>query len=326
MSVYTYLHEQDIKQLLELYDIGQLESFTGIDGGVENTNYFIDLSKEGTRQRYVLTLFEYLPAEALPFFINLTDELAAGNIPVPAPVRDESGQALHTLKGKPALIAPCLPGKHLNDITDEHCEMMGEALANIHCVGQQSSLQQKNQRGVHWLGHQQRRLQPLLEKEDAQLMNEQWQSIAKSLAKFNELPEGLIHGDLFHDNVLFANHRITGVIDFYNACHDWLIYDVAVTVNDWCLNQDMTLDHQRCRVFLDAYRQVRPFTTEEKQAWPVILRLASFRFWVSRIITFIHPEETVDNDHAESLKRNFKNPDVFRDILIDRTNQPQPSL
>ena len=326
MSVYTYLHEQDIQQLLELYDIGQLETFTGIDGGVENTNYFIDLSKNGTRQRYVLTLFEYLPTKALPFFIDLTDELAAGNIPVPAPIRDKFGKALHSLKGKPALIAPCLPGKHIKNVTDEHCEKMGEVLGRIHRIGQQSKLQQKNQRGIHWLNLQQQRLQPLMDKEDAALMTEQWQSIVNSLAEFNQLPEGLIHGDLFHDNVLFAHHQITGVIDFYNACHDWLIYDVAVTVNDWCLNQDLTLDPQRCRAFLTAYSQVRPFTDEEKKAWPVILRLAAFRFWISRIITFIHPEETTDDGHAESLKRNFKSPDEFRDILINRTNLPQPSL
>ncbi|OED41497.1 homoserine kinase [Endozoicomonas sp. (ex Bugula neritina AB1)] len=325
MSVYTHLHEQDINQLLEQYDIGELVSFTGIDGGVENTNYFIDVINEGINTRYVLTLFEYLPVQALPFFIHLTDELTVGGIPAPASIRDRTGQALHSLKGKPAIIAPCLPGQHIKHLSDTHCQQMGTMLAQIHNIGKSSKLQQENQRGVQWLAQQQQRLQPLLDKKDSELMDSQWQSIIKSLAKFNNLPEGLIHGDLFHDNVLFDDNRITGVIDFYNACHDWLIYDVAVTVNDWCLNKDLTLNPLLCRAFLDAYSLVRPFTPEEKQAWPVMLRLASFRFWVSRIITFIHPEEAVDRAHESSLKRNFKDPDEFRDILINRMERIQPA-
>ena len=326
MSVYTHLQQQDIVLFLEKYDIGQLVGFTGIDGGVENTNYFIDVVKSSVQTRYVLTLFEYLPKNALPFFINFIDELGTGNIPVPTSVRDRSGQALHILKGKPALIAPCLPGQHIRQVSELHCQQMGKMLAHIHCIGQASSLQQANQRGMNWLDQQQQRLIPLLNKEEAKLMKVQWQSIIKTLAKYNDLPTGLIHGDLFHDNVLFKNDQITGVIDFYNACHDWLIYDVAVTVNDWCLNPNLTLDSQRCEAFFDAYRQVRPFSEEEIDAWPTILRLASFRFWISRIITFTHPEEMVDKDHNESLKRNFKNPDEFRLILMDRANKPQPSL
>ena len=320
MAVYTRLSTQDINALLAQYDIGELVGFEGIEEGVENTNYFLDVSRNGLQKRYVLTLFEYLPEATLPFFLGFTDELNAGGVPVPNPVRASNGSALHQVKGKPALIVPCLKGNHLKKLTRDHCEQIGKILAKIHLIGQKSSLCQDNQRGVHWLNQQQKRLQPLLKPEDARYMAMQWQSISQELKQAGNLPKGLIHGDLFHDNVLFAENRITGVIDFYNACHDWLLYDLAVTTNDWCLNANLTLDPLRCNALTTAYATIRPFTDEEKQLWPLMLRLASFRFWVSRIITFIHPEEEVDQARREILTGNFKDPDEFRDILFDRTN------
>ena len=320
MSVYTHLSTRDICALLAQYDIGELVSYEGIESGVENTNYFLDVSKNGIQKRYVLTLFEFLPEKTLPFFIAFTDELNAGGVSVPNPVRDINGGALHHMKGKPALIAPCFKGKHPTELTTELCRQVGENLARIHLIGQQSSLYQENQRGVSWLSEQQQRLHPLLKPEDAKDMAEQWQSITQGLEQAANLPKGLIHGDLFHDNVLFEDNRITGVIDFYNACHDWLLYDLAVTANDWCLNTDLTLDSSRCKALFSAYASVRPFTDEEKQLWPLMLRLAAFRFWVSRIITFLHPEEEVDQAHEQSLTGNFKDPNEFRDILFNRTN------
>lgn len=320
MSVYTHLNEGDIVPLLELYDIGRLVDFSGIEGGVENTNYFVDVIKDGITSRYVLTLFEYLPEDALPFFIDFTDELKEAGLPVPNPVRDQQGRALHYVQGKPALIAACFKGNHKKELRVQDCQQIGTILAHIHQAGQKSNLFQENQRGIHWLNEQQQRLQSLLKESDALYMKAQWQSITAALESVQNLPQGLIHGDLFHDNVLFDQNGITGVIDFYNACHDWLIYDLAVTVNDWCLNPDLTLDSKRAKALTSAYDRVRPFTEEEKQVWPAMLRLAAFRFWVSRIITFIHPEEAVDNEHEVSLVRNFKAPDEFREILRDRTN------
>lgn len=326
MSVYTHLSAQDISGLIARYDIGELVSFKGIEGGVENTNYFIDLSRSGVQKRYVLTLFEYLPEKALPFFIGFTDELNEGGVPVPNPVRDLGGGAIHHVKGKPALIVPCFIGEHLPELNQEHCRQIGKTLARIHLIGQNSSLHQENQRGISWLNKQQQRLQSLLTTGDANYMTEQWQSISHGLEKAVNLPKGLIHGDLFHDNVLFIENQITGVIDFYNACHDWLLYDLAVTANDWCLNEDLTLNPVKCQSLTSAYASVRPFTEEEKQLWPLMLRLAAFRFWISRIITFIHPEGEVDQAHEQSLTGNFKDPDEFRDILFDRTNSVIPTI
>lgn len=326
MSVYTHLSVQDICELLAQYDIGELMSFKGIESGVENTNYFVDVSMDGIQKRYVLTLFEYLPEKTLPFFIGFTDELHSGGVPVPNPVRDRNSNALHNVKGKPALIVPGFKGEHLQTLTPDHCSQTGKILARIHLIGQKSHLWQENQRGVSWLNKQQQRLQRLLSPEDANYMTEQWQSITRALEQATNLPKGLIHGDLFHDNILFAENRITGVIDFYNACHDWLLYDLAVAANDWCLNNDLTLDPVRCQALTSAYASVRPLTEEEKQLWPLMLRLAAFRFWVSRIITFIHPEVEVDQAYEQSLVSNFKDPDVYRDILFDRTHSVIPTI
>lgn len=317
MSVYTHLTQQDIEQLLIRYDLGDLTSFRGIESGVENTNYFLDIDDKGNRQRYVLTLFEYLPADTLPFFIHYTDELKAFGLPVPNPIRDKSGVALQSVKGKPALIVQCFAGQHpdAGNLSLDQCQQIGAMLAKIHKAGQGSSLYQENQRGLAWLDAQQKRLIPLLGQDDARFMAEQWQNISDALQAFDNLPTGLIHGDLFHNNVLFDQGRISAVIDFYQSCNDWLIYDLAVTVNDWCLTDSLELDDQRTNVLMDAYAQVRPFTEDEKKAWPLILQLAAFRFWISRLVTFIYPESTMDQQHQGSLIRQFLDPNEFKEIL-----------
>ena len=327
MSVYTHVTADDIESLLQHYTIGSLQHFTGIEGGVENTNYFIDVeSPDGRQTRYVLTLFEYLTENSLPFFINFTTELKAGGLSVPAPVRDNQGRALHRLREKPCLISPCIPGEHIDVLDELNCQQIGHQLANIHLIGQESSLKQENQRGLAWLDRQVSRLAPLISKADAELMHRQWQEITSELKQYDQLPEGLIHGDLFYDNVLFDDGHITGIIDFYNACHDWLLYDVAVTVNDWCLNEDLSLNDNRLTALTRAYTSIRPFTVQEKQAWPVMLRLAAFRFWISRIITFVHPEQAIDKEHQANQVLDFKDPDEFKKILILRGNKSMAGL
>ncbi|WBA81701.1 homoserine kinase [Endozoicomonas sp. GU-1] len=321
MSVYTHLTQQDVEQLLIRYDLGNLTSFQGIESGVENTNYFLDIDDKGSRQRYVLTLFEYLPADTLPFFIHYTDELKAFGLPVPNPIRDKSGVALQSVKSKPALIVPCFAGQHpdAGNLSLEQCQQIGAMLAKIHKAGQGSSLYQENQRGLAWLDAQQKRLIPLLGQDDAHFMAEQWHSFSDALLAFDNLPTGLIHGDLFHNNVLFDQGRISAVIDFYQACNDWLIYDLAVTVNDWCLTDTLELDSQRLKALTESYAQIRPFTENEQKAWPIMLRLAAFRFWISRLITFVYPETQADNEHEANLLRHFLDPNKFRDMLRKRT-------
>ncbi|KEI69684.1 homoserine kinase [Endozoicomonas elysicola] len=322
MSVYTHLTQQDIEQLLTRYDLGDLTSFKGIESGVENTNYFLDIDKKGHLQRYVLTLFEYLPADTLPFFINYTDELKSSGLPVPNPVRDKNGIALQSLKDKPTLIVQCFAGQHpdARNLSLDQCQQIGTMLAKIHIAGQGSALYQENQRGLSWLDDQQKRLSPLLDQDDASFMTEHWKNISNAIKAFDKLPKGLIHGDLFHNNVLFDQGKISAVIDFYQACNDWLIYDLAVTVNDWCLTNKLELDNQRSQALTEAYAQVRTFTEEEKKAWPLMLQLAAFRFWISRLITFVYPESQMDQEHQANLVRHFLDPNEFKEMLRLRTN------
>ncbi len=322
MAVYTQLNQEDIRFLLSKYELGELQKFHGIEGGVENTNYFLDITTSQSTRRYVLTLFEYQPQHTLHFFVDYIDELKIAKLPVPNAIRDKSGKALQTVKHKPALIVPCLPGHHIEHTTSQHCQQVGELLGTIHKAGLSSKLRQSNHRGLDWLDAQQQRLNPLLSGNDACYMREQWLDISQAIGKLPELPKGLIHGDLFHDNILFKDNQLSGVIDFYQSCYDYLLYDLAVTVNDWCLADNLELDIKRTAVLTKAYASIRPFTKEEKQAWPLMLRLAAFRFWISRIITFVHPEKAVDLPHQASLSRNFLDPDKFKIMLKKRTLSP----
>ncbi|MGB0359956.1 MAG: homoserine kinase [Endozoicomonas sp.] len=329
MSVYTHLNQEEIEQILSAYDLGCLISFKGIENGVENTNYFIDIDKSGTIKRYVLTLFEYLPTQALPFFINYTGELKANGLPVPSPIQDQKGNALQLVKDKPALIVPCFAGDHPNhhQLSLDQCQQVGDILARIHISGINSSLHQENQRGLSWLNTQKTRLIPLLNDTDSLLLEQQWDELSTTLQTCKALPKGLIHGDLFHNNVLFGDDgKISAVIDFYQACSDWLIYDLAVTVNDWCLKNGVELDNTKLKVLLAAYTNIRELTDDEKITWPLMLRFAALRFWISRLITFTHPKVMTDNVHQKNLVRHFLDPDEFKEMLVLRTNTPAETL
>ncbi|MDD7804868.1 MAG: homoserine kinase [Endozoicomonas sp. (ex Botrylloides leachii)] len=323
MAVYTPLGKHDIDSLLSRYSLGVLDKHTGITGGVENTNYLLQIRTEQWIQRYVLTLFEYQQASTLPFFIEVTQKLQCNGLPVPAVIQDKHGQSLQTVKGKPAVIVPFLLGQYPKKPHISHCAQIGTILAKIHQTKLKSSLKQLNHRGIDWLEAQQERLFKLLAKHEASYMQQQWHSIISEISGCQTLPKGLIHGDLFTDNTLFVNGELTGVIDFYQSCYDWLLYDVAVTVNDWCITDNLALDGEKTSQLLKHYAAIRPFTRQEKKAWPFMLRLAAFRFWISRIITFVHPEQPINNANKETLRQSFLDPDKFKKMLELRTNKPE---
>ncbi len=324
MSVYTQLSREDVCNFLSLYDQGELVSWKGIEAGIENTNYFVNTRHpEKGEQSFVLTIFEYVPHEQLPFFIQFMELLADAGLPVPAPVHGCDDEPLRQLKGKPCLLQPRLPGQHAEpaDLTITQCRAIGENLARIHVAGQGASFSQENIRGMEWINKQIHRLEKLIPQAEAAAQSEQWQAITSGLAAHPNLPRGLIHADLFVDNVLFEGETVTGMIDFFQSCNDWLLYDVAVTVNDWCLQPDsLELDPAKTKALLNAYNKVRPFTDDERQIWHLMHRLACLRFWISRIITYKHPEdEHSQDDHEEEVIRHFKDPDQFRDMLALRT-------
>jgi homoserine kinase type II len=301
MSVFTTVTPEQLDAWLKRYQIGTLVTLQGIAAGIENTNYFVTTSKG----RFVLTLFEKLTADELPFYLGLMAHLADHGIPCPRPVADTSNEFLGELNGKPASLVSFLAGKDLKNPSAGQCAQVGAQLAALHLAGQSYPLQMDNPRGPRWWKAALHEVVPFMPAQDAALLREEVRF--QSLYRFADLPRGAVHADLFRDNVLFENDRITGIIDFYFACNDALLYDVAIAVNDWCMAAGGRLDPVRSTAFLDAYHAVRHFTAIERGAWPVMLRAAALRFWVSRLYD-LHLPRPGELTHA-------KDPDHFREIL-----------
>ena len=312
MSVYTTITESELRDFLDHYDVGALRHFEGIQSGIENTNYFVDTE----RGRYVLTIFEHHNADELRFFLDLTAFLAEHGVASAHPRPSAEGDYLSILKNKPAALVTRLAGASVEQPGVAQCAAVGSELAKLHLVGQDFWQSHGNERGPSWWQKTSKALHGRLSHdEDALLQRElSFQASARALA----LPRGIIHADLFRDNVLFEQDRLSGLIDFYYACTDTLLYDVAVTANDWCCQDNGSLDPARTAALLAAYAAVRPINGDEHQAWPVMLRAAALRFWLSRLydMHFPRPGEMT----------HTKDPSVFRRILSDRSGQPVENL
>lgn len=303
MSVYTTVSEAELTGWLGDYSLGQLLELQGIASGIENTNYFVTTSNG----RFVLTLFEKLTADELPFYLNLMAHLARHGIPCPAPMANRHNQFLGVLNGKPACIVSRLSGKSTTAPTQAQCAAMGAMLGQMHIAGQSFSQIMPNPRGAAWRTATAPQVLPFVNAEQASLLESE---IALHAERSDAaLPQGLIHADLFRDNVLLEDDRVGGLIDFYFACTDALLYDVAITVNDWCMNTDCTLDIIRTQTFLRAYHAVRPLQENERLAWPLMLRLAALRFWLSRLFDLHQPRDgelihAHDPVHFERVLKN----------------------
>ena len=301
MSVFTTVTPAELSVWLRNYSIGDLVMLAGIPAGIENTNYLVVT----TAGRYILTLFEKLQPHELPFYLELMAHLSNRGVPCPRPLANRDRQLLGTLNGKPAALVSFLPGKDLDRPTAEHCARVGAMLAGMHRAGLDYPLAMDNPRGAKWWKSVMPDVLPFLSSEDAALLREEVRF--QTLNRLADLPRGVIHADLFRDNVLFDAGNVTGVIDFYFACTDALLYDVAITVNDWCLGEGGRLDGTRTAALLDAYCGIRPFTAIERNAWPVILRAAALRFWVSRLQDFHLPRP--------GALTHAKDPGHFRRVL-----------
>jgi homoserine kinase type II len=251
----------------------------------------------------VLTLFERLPARDLPFYLGLMAHLARHGIPCPSPIADHTGALMGTLNGKPAALVTRLPGAAVTAPTVGHCTEVAAVLARMHVAGRSYSGRLENPRGPRWWRLTAPRVAPFLDPAARALLEDE---LAFQLAyRRKALPRGPIHADLFRDNVLFDGARIGGVIDFYFAGVDALLFDVAVTVNDWCVQPDGALDRARTEAFLRAYGERRAFVAGERAAWPVMLRAAALRFWLSRLYDFHlpRPGELVHAHDPEHFRR-----------------------
>ena len=304
MSVYTPVSETELSAWLANYSVGKLLACEPIKAGIENTNYFVTT----TQGRFVLTLFERLPAEELPFYVNFMAHLARHGIPCPAPIADLSDQYLGRLNGKPAALVTRLPGKSIEHPGAAECAELGALLARMHLAGRSYPAYIENPRGPRWWRFAAREVAPFLHSENNALLESELAFQAEH--RFPDLPRGPVHADLFRDNALFDGARISGVVDFYFAGVDTLLYDIAVCANDWCLvdyKSDRRLDEARTRALLSACQAVRSFTPLEREAWPVMLRAAALRFWLSRLYDYHLPRP--------GMLVHKHDPEHFRQIL-----------
>lgn len=321
MAVFTPVSDNDARALLTHFDLGELVSLRGITAGIENTNYFLLT----TRGEYVLTIFEVLTQAQLPFYIELMHHLASRGVPVPQPQTLRDGSRLTTLHGKPCAIVTRLPGGYEPAPGTAHCALTGATLARAHLAAQDFPLHQPNLRGLSWWTETAPKVLPFLDAAQSRLLTGELaaQQHAAQQPAWQALPAGPAHCDLFRDNVLFAgtfeNPLMGGFIDFYFAgCDTWL-FDVAVSVNDWCIQRETgVLIPELVQQWLHAYAAVRPFTDDERAAWPTMLRAAALRFWLSRLYDYFLPRP------AQTLKPH--DPRHFERVLQARHRDDLPAL
>ncbi len=321
MAVFTSISDADAQVFLKMYDLGAFKSLTGIAAGIENTNYFL----ETTQGSFVLTIFEVLKANELPFYIELMHHLAINGSPVPQPQTQRSGQRLAQIHNKPAAIVSKLSGAWVPHPTTQHCRLAAHTLAHCHLAGLNTPIKQSNLRGTAWRQATAPEVIPFLDDAQKALIHK---ALKEDLTLcqsdiWKRLPSGPTHCDLFRDNVLFESSgsslKMGGFIDFYFAGVEAWLFDVAVAVNDWCINRDTgALKPELVNAWVNAYAEVRPFTNDEKNLWTATLRIAALRFWISRLYDFHMPRA------AETLKPH--DPTHFERILSCRFEFEPPLL
>ena len=288
MAVYTEVSNEDLAAFLSAYHIGTVTSYKGIEEGVENSNYLL-FTQAG---RYILTLFEKRVAERdLPFFLGLMEHLAGRGIACPLPLRGANDQPLHRLSGRPAAIVTFLEGMWPKRIHPHHCRELGAALARMHLAGSDFPMQRENDlslAGWTTLVAQCRDRADSVAPGLAEALERELAMLADAWPR--DLPRGVIHADLFPDNVFFIGEELTGLIDFYFACTDAFAYDWAICLNAWCFEPDGAFNVTKARLMLASYRRVRPFSDAELAALPVLARGAAVRFLLTRLHDWLnHP-------------------------------------
>ena len=285
MAVYTDVAAEDLGLFLAGYDIGELLSYKGIAEGVENSNFLVHTS----RGYFILTLYERRVAEGdLPFFLALMEHLASRGITCPQPVKNRSGETLGRLAGRPAAMVTFLEGMWIRRPSAQYCAALGEALARLHLAGADFPMRRENALSVagweelyeachHRANEVQRELDDLLARELAVLEGEWPQG----------LPQGVIHADLFPDNVFFLGNKLSGLIDFYFACTDTLVYDVAICLNAWCFEPDHSYNVTKGRALLASYAKTRPLSAAEWEKLPLLSRGAALRFLLTRLVDWL---------------------------------------
>jgi homoserine kinase type II len=316
MAVFTEVADDEARQLLRRLKLGELRELRGIHGGIENTNYFASTDQG----EYVLTLFERLAPAQLPFYLRLMKHLALRGIPVPEPHAvpgTEPDKLVLQVNGKPAAVVDRLRGHSELAPTARHCAAVGAMLARMHLAARDFPLSQPNLRGLPWWNETVPVVLPYVEPAQAALLRSElaFQNHVAASSTFAALPRGPVHADLFRDNVMFEAGELTGFFDFYFAGVDSWLFDVAVCMNDWCVDLPTGVhDLARSLSFLQAYASVRPLAAAERQLLPAMLRAGALRFWISRLWDFHLPRE------AALLKAH--DPSHFERVLRQRVMHP----
>lgn len=309
MSVYTEVERDDLVAFLADYDVGELVSFEGISDGIENTNYFVTTDQAG----FVLTLFEQHAFEELDYFLDVMTFFYEKNIPSAYPAADNAGVYLKNLAGKPAALVHRLQGRGVNTVaTSKQCEVIGDMLAKMHLAAPQFTGQRINGRGGDWRQQKGTELLPLLDPATAAILKDEL--AFQGNYQILDLPKGVTHSDLFRDNALFDGDELKGIIDFYYACDEYFVYDLAVVVNDWCVDEHGLVDESRYQHLMDAYQSQRALSSQEIEYWPLMLRAAALRFWLSRLQDKLFPKE--------GELTQIKDPDAILKILKQHRQQP----
>lgn len=301
MAVYTSLTSKQINRFLKSYQIPALLSYQGISAGIENTNYLIST----TEGDFVLTVYEHFSAQQVQSYLFLLQQLAALETYYPEPIKLESGEILQQIKNKPAALFKCLEGRSVEVVSDAQIISIAKALARLHLSSTQLKFSETNPKGLDWIQQSANKIYPLLTQEDALLLNEEL--LFQSQFNTQGFEQGVIHADLFKDNALFAGDCLTGFLDFYAACYDAFLLDIAIAVNDFCVDEQGIFQQAEYMLFMQAYQQIKPLAESELASLFVFLRRACLRFWLSRL-------EHKFNPKAGEITLE-KSSERFRDLL-----------
>ena len=313
MAVFTEVSEQQARDLLADLSLGELTSLEGISSGIENTNYFLTTNQG----EYVLTLFERLTREQLPFYLYLMKHLADQGIAVPAPQANSQGDILLSVAGKPAAVVNRLEGSSQLEPSPAHCHAMGTTLAHMHLTARSYENQQPNLRGLSWWNQTVPDILPFLNEAQAATLQHElaFQNHVQSTFAYTALPKGAVHADAFRNNVMFVDDQLSGVFDFYFAGVDSWLFDLGVCLNDWCIDLASGAFHpEHLTAMLEGYESVRPLSAAERALFNPMLRAAALRFWISRLWDFHLPRE------ASLLQAH--DPGHFERVLLARLHNP----
>lgn len=308
MAVYTTPDPEELAALCRHLDLGAPSAIAPVAAGVENSTWFLTLPTSPGANRWALTIVENREFSELLYPAALCAALHDAGLPVPPPRADVAGNRVHRLAGKPALLVPLAPGAHPSAPLPKHCAAIGDFLGRMHALRLALPAPRANPFGRAWLERTAAALGPDFGAANNALLARQLDRYRR-LEAADALPRGPIHADLFRDNALFSAGRLSAVIDFHSACHDWLLLDVAIALHDWASIPGGALDTSRANALLNAYAGQRPFTRNERRAWPDVLGLAAARFWASRALALLAPGEEITG-------RAPKDPEEFRARLL----------